>query len=37
MLWSGEHWFIYSEREGTPTPGSVDFQIESGDLLYLGG
>ena len=37
MLWSGDHWFIYSERDGTPTPGSVDFQIESGDQLYLGG
>ena len=37
MLWSGDHWFIYSERDGTPTPGSVDFQIESGDTLYLGG
>ena len=37
MLWSGDHWFIYSEHDGTPTPGSVDFQIESGDQLYLGG
>ena len=36
MLWSGDYWFIYSERDGTPTPGSVDFQIESGDQLYLG-
>ena len=36
FLWNGVRWLLYAEISGTPIPGSLDFLIEPGDVLWLG-
>ena len=36
FLWNGVRWLLYAEIGGTPIPGSLDYIIEPGDVLWLG-
>jgi len=36
FLWNGVRWLLYAEVGGAPIPGSLDFLIEPGDVLWLG-
>ena len=37
FLWNGVRWLHYAVADGQPVPGSLDFAILPGDLLWLGG
>ena len=36
FVWNGLRWVLYAEADGVPIPGSLDFTIEPGDVLWLG-
>ena len=35
-LWNGVAWLRYAEQAGRMVPGSIDFDLRNGDLLWLG-
>ena len=37
QLWNGTAWLRYSMVDGAMVPGSIDFTIMNGDVLYIGG
>lgn len=37
QLWNGSAWLRYSMVDGAMVPGSIDFTIMTGDVLYTGG
>ena len=36
-LWNGKRWLRYSETEGEAPPGSEDFIVLPGDVLWFSG
>ncbi len=37
FLWNGVRWLRYAEVGGTTVPGSLDYLVQPGDVLWLGG
>ena len=37
QLWNGSAWLRYSMVDGAMVPGSIDFTIMTGDVIYIGG
>ena len=37
QLWNGSSWLRYSMVDGAMVPGSIDFTIMTGDVIYIGG
>ena len=37
QLWNGSTWLRYSMVDGAMVPGSIDFTINTGDVIYIGG
>ena len=35
-LWNGKTWLRYAQDDGLAVPGSIDFNLRKGDLLWLG-
>lgn len=37
-LWNGQRWLPYAESaDGAPLPGALDFELETNDIIWLGG
>ena len=36
FLWNGVRWLLYAEAGGRPIPGSLNYIVQPGDVLWLG-